>query len=166
MDQAKKTYQRLLNTIKSVKDSEITKVSSKEIKALIIRVDETKSKIIKAMDDDFDTPVAIAEILTLFREINKVILQENMKITSEFKVKFLEFIDDLEQIFGVFPDLDSKLSGFSVESRNEKDKLIQNLIALITEIRSELRTKKLFEISDIIRDKLRELGITLEDKKV
>jgi cysteinyl-tRNA synthetase len=92
MDQAKKTYQRLLNTIKNVKEGEITKTPTKDIKALLNKINEVKIKITEAMDDDFDTPVAIAEVLTLFREINKLILQENKKITQEFKTKFFEFI--------------------------------------------------------------------------
>jgi cysteinyl-tRNA synthetase len=166
MDQAKKTYQRLLNTIKNVKEGEITKTPTKDIKALLNKINEVKIKITEAMDDDFDTPVAIAEVLTLFREINKLILQENKKITQEFKTKFFEFIEELEQIFGIFLDLDLKLTKFSLESGDKKDKLIQELIALLASVRSELRKKKLYDVSDYIREKLRELGIDIEDRKL
>jgi len=105
-------------------------------------------------------------MLTLFREINKALLQDNLKINQEFKDKFSDFINFIEIIFGIFPFLKSKSNLFSTESASEKDNLIKNLINLIIEIRANLREKKIYDISDIIRDRLRELGIDIEDKKV
>ena len=165
MEQAQKTYTRLVNTIKTVKDAEITKSSSKKLISLSNQIEDTKSKMILAMDDDFDTPVAIAEILSLFRAINKALLQDNLNITQTFKDKFFQFIEDMDAIFGIFPNLDSKLNGVSLESGDKKDVLIKNLLALVTDVRNELRNKKLYAISDSIRARLRELGIDIEDKK-
>jgi cysteinyl-tRNA synthetase len=165
MEQAQKTYTRLVNTIKTVKDAEITKSSSKKLISLSNQIEDTKSKVVLAMDDDFDTPVAIAEILSLFRIINKALLQDNIKITQAFKDKFFQFIEDIDAIFGIFPNLNSKLNLVSLESGDKKDALIKNLLALITDVRNELRDKKLYVISDIIRARLRELGIDIEDKK-
>ena len=118
------------------------------------------------MDDDFDTPVALAEMLTLFREINKALLQDNLNVSEEFKDKFSDFINFSESIFGIFPFLKSKSKPFSTESASEKDNLIKNLINLIIEIRVNLREKKIYDMSDTIRDRLKELGIDIEDKKV
>jgi cysteinyl-tRNA synthetase len=53
-----------------------------------------------------------------------------------------------------------------LESGDKKDKLIQELIALLASVRSELRKKKLYDVSDYIREKLRELGIDIEDRKL
>ena len=165
MDQAQKTYNRILNTIKTVKDADITKSPSKKLTSLTTQIEDTKSKVILAMDDDFDTPVAIAESLSLFRTINKALLQDNIKITQAFKDKFFQFIDDMDAIFGLFPNLDSKIDVVPLESGDKKDALIKDLLALITDIRSELREKKLYIISDTIRARLRDLGIDIEDKK-
>ena len=165
MEQAQKTYTRIVNTIKTVKDAEITKPSSKKLTSLSNQIEDTKSKMILAMDDDFDTPVAIAEILSLFRAINKALLQDNLNITQAFKDKFFQFIEDMDSIFGIFPNLDSKLNVVSLESGDKKDALIKNLLALIADVRNELRDKKLYIISDTIRTRLRELGIDIEDKK-
>ena len=71
-----------------------------------------------------------------------------------------------ESIFGIFPFLNSRSKPFSKESADEKDKLIKNLLNLIIEIRVKLREKKIYDLSDVIRDRLRELGIDIEDKKV
>ncbi|HUW89853.1 MAG TPA: DALR domain-containing protein, partial [Candidatus Nanopelagicaceae bacterium] len=123
-------------------------------------------KIIDAMDDDFDTPVALAELLTLFREINKAILQDGLKINESFKDQFLNYIKFIEEIFGIFPFLKSKTLPFSTVGTDEKDNLIKNLINLIIETRTKLREKNLYDISDLIRDRLKELGLDIEDKKV
>jgi len=166
LEPAKKTYNRLLNTIKKVNDTEFTDTKSKQLDNLIEKIGDAKTKIIDAMDDDFDTPVALAELLTLFRVINKALLQDNMKVNREFKDKFYEMINFSESIFGIFPFLKTSSKPFSTESETEKDNLIKNLINLIIEIRAKLREKKIYDVSDIIRDRLRELSVDIEDKKV
>jgi len=166
MEPAKKTYNRLLNTIKKVNDTEFSDAKSKQLDNLIVKIGEAKAKMIEAMDDDFDTPVALAELLTLFREINKALLQDNLKINQEFKDKFYDLIKFSESVFGIFPFLNSRSKPFSDESADEKDKLIKNLINLIIEMRVKLREKKIYDLSDVIRDRLRELGIDIEDKKL
>jgi len=166
MEPAKKTYNRLINTIKKVNDAELSKEPSKKLDVLTNKIMESKDSIVKAMDDDFDTPVALAELLTLFREINKAILQDGLKINQSFKDQFFNYIEFIEEIFGIFPFLKSKTLPFSTVDNDEKDNLIKNLINLIIETRAKLREKKLYELSDIIRDRLKELGLDIEDKKV
>ncbi len=166
MEPAKKTYNRLINTIKKVNDAEFGEESSKQLDDLTNKITKSKDKIVEAMDDDFDTPVALAELLTLFREINKALLQEGLKINQSFKDQFFNYIEFIEEIFGIFPFLKSKTLPFSTVDTDEKDKLIKNLINLIIETRSKLRENKLYELSDTIRDRLKELGIDIEDKKV
>ena len=166
LEPAKKTYNRLINTIKKVNEIKISSTKSKQLDNLIAKIGDAKTNIIEAMDDDFDTPVALAELLTLFREINKALLQDNLKINQEFKDKFFDLINFIESIFGIFPFLKSKSKLFSTESADEKDNLIKNLLNLIIELRVKLREKKIYDISDTIRDRLRELGIEIEDKKV
>ncbi|MFX1447676.1 MAG: cysteine--tRNA ligase [Promethearchaeota archaeon] len=166
LEPAKKTYDRLINTIKKVNDAELTDIKSKQLSDLIEKIGAAQKNIIKAMDDDFDTPVALAEMLTLFREINKALLQDNIRINKEFKDKFSDFLNFSESIFGVFPFLHLTSRPFSTKSTDEKDNLIKSLINLIIEMRNELREKKIYDISDAIRERLRELGIEIEDKKV
>ncbi len=165
MEQAKNTYNRLINTIKKVNDAEFAEAKSKQLDDLIAKIENAENKIIDAMEDDFDTPVALAELLTLFREINKAILQDGLKINQEFKDRFFKFIEFNEKIFGIFPSLNAKMTPFSFESMDEKDKLIKSLVNLIIETRAKLRDKKIYDLSDIIRERLRELGIDIEDKK-
>ena len=166
MEPAKKTYNRLINTIKKVNYAEFSEETSKQLNVLNSKIIESKDKIIEAMDDDFDTPVALAELITLFREINKAILQDDLKINQSFKNQFLNYLKFINEIFGIFPFLKSKTLPFSTVGTNEKDNLIKSLINLIVDTRNKLREKKLYDISDIIRDRLKELGLDIEDKKV
>jgi cysteinyl-tRNA synthetase len=163
--QSEAEYNRLLNTIKKIYQTNPEEIKSKDMEVLVKRIKNSFDTITAAMDDDFDTPIAIAEILTLFREINKSIVEEEKIINKEFKDQFVDFVDKLESIFGVFPNIEEKVLGISFGS-TEKDILIKKLVYLLSDIRNELRSKKMYELSDRIRDQLRELGIDVEDKKL
>jgi len=165
LKQSESEYNRLLNTIKKVLESEPAKTHSEAMKMLVKKLDNSFNTIINAMDDDFDTPVAIAEILSLFREINKAIIQEEKPVSKEFKTRFMKFIQNLESVLGIFPNIEEKVLGIS-SGTEEKDLLIKNLIQLLTTVRNELRNEKKYKLSDQIRDRLRELGIDVEDKKL
>ncbi|MHA1782965.1 MAG: hypothetical protein ACTSUL_05990, partial [Promethearchaeota archaeon] len=92
--------------------------------------------------------------------------EEKVEINDIFKREFDNFIQELENIFGIFPDIEKQLKGVISEQFTEKDKLINSLIEIINEMRNELRRRKIFDLSDSIREKMRELGITVEDKKL
>ena len=163
MDQTKKNYEKLITTIQKINDSSAIEKETDAMKELISNIDAAVFNLIEAMDDDFNTPVAIAEIMTIFREINRVILEENQEINIKFKDRFFKFIQDLDQIFGIFPNLKEQLKGGLIIPKDEKDKLINSLLDILKNTRNKLRQKKIYDISDEIRDKLRNLGINIED---
>ena len=165
MKQSESEYNRLLNTIKKVHESQPTDTNSEAMKRLVNALTNSFNAIIAAMDDDFDTPVAIAEIQSLFRETNKVIIQEEEPVSKEFKEQFFKLIENLELILGIFPNINEKLIGIS-SGTEEQDKLIKKLVDLLTTVRNDLRNKKMYDLSDHIRDRLRDLGIDVEDKKL
>ncbi|MCK4281637.1 MAG: hypothetical protein KAX10_05945, partial [Candidatus Lokiarchaeota archaeon] len=165
MKQIEKNYSKLLNIIKKIHQIPPIKEISSEVDNLLLKINVAESNIIEAMDDDFNTPVAIAELLSLIRDLNSEILEKNLKITQEFKNKFFEFIAKIDKIFGIFPNLEQKISEYGIDSMDEKDKLIKALLNIIAETRVKLREKKIFDISDEIREKLKELGINIEDIK-
>ncbi len=109
-----------------------------------------KKKFIEAMDDDFNTPLAIGTLFDLSRELNKYLdtvgtimpLQPVLEIYEEFGGKVL----------GILP--------FSKKSEIEGTQFIELLI----EIREKLRVEKQWKLADEVRLKLQELGVSLEDK--
>ncbi|MBA7505328.1 Cysteine--tRNA ligase [subsurface metagenome] len=166
MNQTKKNYSKLLNTIKKIKQSPIIEQHSNDIEDLILKINDTEKEIVEAMDDDFNTPVAIAALLFLIRTLNKAVLQNNIGINQKFKKKFFEFIQKIDKIFGIFPDLEQKITGLGEKSMDEKDKLINNLLDIIKKACIKLRELKIYDISDEIRENLKKLGINIEDSKI
>jgi cysteinyl-tRNA synthetase len=165
ISQAKKNYDKLINTIQKINDIASEETDSIELENLISKIDIVKENIINAMDDDFNTAVAIAEIMSFFREINQIILEKNVKINSKFKDKFFNFIKDVDDIFGLFPKLKKELHLGIAGEFDDRGVLINNLLEIIKDIRSKLRERKIYDISDEIRKKLRDLGIKIEDPK-
>ena len=105
-----------------------------------------RERFIEAMDDDLNTPRALASLFDLVREINRG--RENAS-----NIKSAQ--DTLRELAGV---LGLELDEPQVESA-EAAPFIQTLV----DVRAELRAARQFQLADSIRDRLTELGVTLED---
>ncbi len=163
INQAQKNYEKLMGAIENIHEAPVIEEFSEDLDTLILKMDLAKDKIIEAMDDDINTPVAIAEIMTFFRDVNRTIFEERVQITGDFKDKFFNFVQELEDIFGIFPNFKQKLEGI-LSGQDEKDKAIKGLLDLLKETRKRLRDKKIYDLSDYIRENLRDLGFKIEDK--
>ena len=104
----------------------------------------------EAMDDDFNTPKALG---ALFELTGKVLACLESGTPSRATLKKVE-------------DLYSKLAGgvlgFKFEEEGEGRE--EELLDLLVEVRAELRRAKDWKLADRIRERLRELGIALEDR--
>ncbi len=159
IQQAEKNYKKLKNTIKKIMNLTTVEESSEKLESLIKRFKEFETKIIEAMDNDFDTPVALAKIYSLFRELNKSLFEVKTPITEQFKEEFIDFLLKIDKIFGIFPKLSKELStGLDLEIAGSFDKrgdLIEQLLNLITKISELLREKKIYDLSETIQCWLR-----------
>ena len=106
-----------------------------------------KEEFFKSMDDDFNTPKAIAAIFGLINDTKN----ELSDLSDEDKIAIKSFLDDAAHIFGVSFETE-KVSAGSDE-----------LLDLISDVRSELRANKQYDLSDKIRDKLQALGYEIND---
>ncbi len=109
-------------------------------------VKERKEKFISAMEDDLNTADALAEIFLLVRDINALIKDGAKK--NEL-VAAAELFDELTYVLGILYNRKS----------NDIDAEVEQLIAQ----RTEARKNKDFKTADAIRNKLKEMGIALED---
>ncbi len=100
-----------------------------------------------SMDDDFNTPKAIAAIFGLINDTKN----ELDSYSDEDKIAIKAFLDDAAHILGV---------SFETEEVNAGS---DDLLNLISEVRSELRANKQYDLSDKIRDSLQELGYEIND---
>lgn len=102
----------------------------------------------EAMDDDFNNPKALAAIYEFIKKINSSL--DNKK---EILLKARETLLELLSIFGL--DFTKK--------EEIADIKLNELMNIIIDIRDKARKDKNYEISDKIRNKLRETGIQIED---
>lgn len=115
------------------------------------KIRETKEMFLEAMDNDFNTPVAISILFDLIRDVNRDINEEKISKNSLKEVRnlIMEFGDIL---------------GFDFADTEIKSDFSEKLVEILTDVREKLRQRKDWELSDEIRSRLRDLGIILEDK--
>jgi cysteinyl-tRNA synthetase len=109
-------------------------------------------KFKEAMDDDFNTPVALSILFDLAREINR------LKETDKQQAAQLGIL--LKQLGGVLGILQQDPEQFlQGNNSNDETQKIENLIAA----RKQARQEKNWQESDRIRDQLTQMGVSLED---
>ena len=142
-----------------------------------IDTESYRNKFIEAMDDDFGTAQALATLFDLARDVNR--LSDGGIDTAEARETLTELGGALGLTFEApkKPELDveplRELLLSTNENRQEaklgelsRDGLpdeADSLLELITTTRTGFRGAKLWQAADEIRNKLDELGITLED---
>ena len=105
----------------------------------------TKAQFVEAMDDDFNTPRALAAMFDLAREINR---------GKDEGADVLGAQDTLRELSGVL--------GISLDETAETSDA-GPFVQMLVNVRTELRAARQFDIADSIRDRLSELGVTIED---
>ena len=113
-----------------------------------------REKFQLAMDDDFNTPDALAVLFELAREINR--LRESNNQQAQQLAKYLQYLASILGILQQDPELFLKLDTSQDTADAEK---INHLIAA----RNAARTAKNWQQADKIRDELLKLNVVLED---
>ena len=111
------------------------------------------------MDDDFNTPLAIAAIFDMVRAINTY-ADKNTSIKSAIKNEIYETVIALLNVLGIKIEIEKE------KSVRDQMALVNNLADLILELRQEMRKRKEWKIADEIRDKLQKLGFVIEDTPI
>jgi cysteinyl-tRNA synthetase len=110
------------------------------------KIASAKEQFIEAMDDDFNTAKAISVLFDLSKLANYYLLEKNTSVAviNAFTAQFQELFQVL---------------GLTLESEELLDEEIDALI----EKRNQARKDRNFQLSDQIRDQLKEMNIILED---
>ena len=154
INHARKQYEKIINSFRKINEIPSDNKESEEISDLIMKIDESELKIIQAMDDDFNTPIAIAVVMKLLRQINGIVIEKKKIPSEKLKAKFSEFFQILEKIFGIFPNLEKFFQSWMPNSFDDRGILINKLIDMFSEVRSKLRENNVFDLSDNIRNYL------------
>ncbi len=137
----RRTYDQLSATL-----HEKSEPKSHEV-GVLKKLDALRDEFFSAMDNDFNTPAA----LTAFIGIVGLAEAETKSPVEKRTRAILESLTELGSILGVLEVEASSQARFS------------ELVALVLELRSELRAKKEYALADRIRDRVAKLGLVLED---
>jgi cysteinyl-tRNA synthetase len=133
--------------------------------SLNLALDKMKISFEAAMDDDFNTALAISVIFDLAREVNSFVqlLVTNVPAPArEVLQKAMLLFNSFNEVIGIFKT-DPVSGGILLEDAAGSSDLTEGLLNLIIEIRQAARKKKDWAAADRIRDGLKELGLILED---
>ena len=109
--------------------------------------EEFRTRFVEAMDEDLNTPRALASLFDLAREINRG----------------REHDADVSGAQNALTDLAGVLGLDLAESDDDADTSAGPFIQLLVDLRSDLRAARQFDQADRIRDELTNLGVSLED---
>ena len=149
LDGAEKGLERIKSALRPAPDK-AGPAAVGALNALSAQIELTQNGFLTAMDDDFNTAGALGILFELVRAINTArdAGADAMQLTSA-----QETLRELAHVFGL------RLSEKTGSEGADK------FIGLLVEVRSEVRKQKLWPLSDLIRDRLKELGVTIEDSK-
>ena len=143
---AEKGFARLMNAMKLLDGLKTADASTSNITDL-------KATIYAAMDDDFNTPITLSHLFEGVRIINSV-NDGKETLTQEDKNTLTQVMKTM--VFDVL--------GLKEENAVNTDK-IDGLMNMILEVRTDAKTRRDFSTSDLIRDKLKEIGFEIKDGK-
>jgi cysteinyl-tRNA synthetase len=147
--QAERALDRLVSGLKPALP-EPAGLNADQLGDLKKQVEKSRSGYIECMDDDFNTSGAMGNLFDLVRAVN----QARADGATD---------DQLREAQNILKELTDVL-GLRLSEKTGSQQ-IDPFIELLLEVRAKAREQKLWEISDLIRDSLAELGIQVEDAK-
>jgi len=145
---AEKGNKRLMQAMADLNDLPTSDSSS-------VDVADLRSRIVQAMDDDFNSPIAIAHMFEMVKWVNLIkdgketITAADLKELQEFSSMFVHDVLGLKD----------------ERSASVDNNKVDGLMQMVLEIRNEAKTNRDFSTADSIRDKLAQLGFEIKDGK-
>ena len=121
------------------------------------KAEELRAAFDEAMDDDFNTALAISQLFALSKEIN--IYYQDVTAGKAFDA------ENFAKVKTVWDAMAGIIGLFEQQEEAADDGLTEKLMELIISIRQDARKNKNWAIADKIRDDLKAAGIALEDTK-
>lgn len=148
--QTNQAYKRLLSAKKGALPG-AQGLSESDQRKLEEAAEGARQAFIEAMDDDFNTALAMAPIHELVKTINQARADGANAV-------------QLEKAQTVFNELTGTL-GLVLSDESAGGSSADAFIDLLVSLRRDLRAEKNWSMSDKIRDELKDLGVILEDSK-
>ncbi len=150
LDAAEKGLERLRSGLRPASPS-AAGLSPEAADALRAQAEATQKAFVEAMDDDFNTAAALGHLFELVRAINAA---RDAGASAAQLEPAQQTLRALAEVFGL-----------RLEEKSGAGSQADPFIELLIEVRAELRKQKNWAMSDLIRDRLKDLGVTIEDGK-
>ena len=147
--QAERALDRLASGLKPAQP-DVQGITPEQLAVLKTQTEKTRAGFIECMDDDFNTSGAMGNLFDLVRVINQA--RADGAKDNQLK-EAQDLIKEFTSILGL--NLFEKTGSLQAEP----------FIELLLEVRANAREQKLWVLSDLIRDRLAELGVQVEDAK-
>jgi cysteinyl-tRNA synthetase len=141
---AEKGLQKLINSIEILNTLSSSKSSTYNITDL-------EEKCYNAMNDDFNTPVLIANLFDGVKIINSI--KDGKGTLSKL---------DLKKIKSIFKLFVNDILGLTIEAKN-KNRNFNQIMNLILDIRANAKKDKNWDTADLIRNQLAKININIKD---
>lgn len=155
IEAAYKGWQRVWGAVSLTREQMRTAVSGPLNPDIATALEGFKNSFIEKMDDDFNAPASLSVLQDLTRQVN-IWLNEGGPHTQATLTAIDQLYRELGgQVLGVVPEKSESSANADRES---------GLIRLLIDLRAQARAKKEWATSDQIRNQLKALGVTLEDR--
>ncbi len=165
-------YKKMLSSYSRLKDM----IGQHSLSIMLLDLDKDDKlykQFIADLDDDFNTPKAIATLFEIVGEVNQITSSENSLSFDLEEMLPLDIQKDWvsrstslwrlmsligDQVLGIIPSEHQ-------ENAQDKSEVLDSVLKTVINWRMEARAAKDFKMSDSIRDDLAKAGIILEDGK-
>lgn len=156
---AKQALSRFYQTLKAVDELHVTDVKLSEQNKVLI--ENLKARFNAAMNDDFNTPEAVATLFELTREINRILRLE----TADERAQAFGLAASLKELGSILGLLQSNPIDFLQGEADAGQGLTAEQIEAQIEARQDAKALRDFAKADQIRKNLLDAGVVLEDSK-
>lgn len=156
LEAAKRGWERIYGAVRLTREKLRSAPEGDAGNNFLPTLEGARAAFIACMDDDFNAPGALAALYDLTREVNTLLNGEQPVGQSVLEAIDQTYRELGGQVLGIVPDEAESASG----SAERED----GLIRLLIELRAQARADKNFPLSDLIRDRLAELGVAVEDR--
>jgi len=147
-------YNLLRRRLAAAKESANREPLSNEAKSFAELIPKSRENFIVAMDDDFNTPEAMAVVFDFIRETNRWAERTNLSpVELAVLAEAKNLLDEWNSFLGV---IETRASGVD-QTR------VDGIMKILLELRQQARAEKNFRMADDIRNRLKEAGVIIED---
>jgi cysteinyl-tRNA synthetase len=144
---SEKGYQRIGDAVALLDNLPVSGQSSFDVAGLV-------NSFYEAMNDDFNTPVLIANLFEATKKINGV---------QEGKVQISA--DDLSILKAAYFGFVHSVLGLAFEQQQNDSEHLNQVMDMVLELRAQVRAEKNWSLADSIRDGLAKAGVQVKDGK-